>query len=58
VIAERFGGEPTWLDPYGAENIGEFFAVAGEAYFVNRRRFGEEFPDLLALFDGFFRPAA
>ena len=56
VIAERFGGEPTWLDPYGAENVGEFFAVAGEAYFVNRSRFGDEFPSLVALFDGFFRP--
>jgi Mlc titration factor MtfA (ptsG expression regulator) len=56
VIAERFGGEPTWLDPYGAEDPGEFFAVAGEAYFVNRARFGQEFPALLALFDGFFRP--
>jgi Mlc titration factor MtfA (ptsG expression regulator) len=58
VIADRFGGEPTWLDPYGAENIGEFFAVAGEAYFVNRRKFGEDFPALLALFNGFFRPGA
>lgn len=55
VIAERFGGEAPWLDPYGAENPGEFFAVAGEAYFVNRTRFGREFPALLALFDGFFR---
>jgi len=58
VIAERFGGEPTWLDPYGAENIGEFFAVAGEAYFVNRAAFGAHFPALLGLFDGFFRPPA
>lgn len=58
VIAERFGGQATWLDPYAAENPGEFFAVAGEAYFVNRARFGAEFPQLLALFDGFFRPGA
>lgn len=56
ILAERFGGEPTWLDPYGAESISEFFAVACEAYFVNRARFGEEFPPLLALFDAFFRP--
>ena len=54
VVAERFGGEPPWLDPYGAENAGEFFAVAGEDYFVNRARFAQEFPALLALFDGFF----
>ena len=26
-------GEPTVLDPYGAENPGEFFAVATEAFF-------------------------
>jgi len=55
-IAERFSGEPPWLDPYGAQDPGEFFAVAGEAYFVNRARFAQEFPPLLALFDGFFRP--
>jgi MtfA peptidase len=58
VIAERFGGDEPWLDPYGAENVGEFFAVAGEAYFVNRATFGAEFPELLALFDGFFSPTA
>ncbi|HYF18983.1 MAG TPA: M90 family metallopeptidase [Ramlibacter sp.] len=55
VIAERFGGEATWLDPYGAEHPSEFFAVAGEAYFVDRERFAAEFPRLLTLFDGFFR---
>lgn len=58
IIAERFGGEPPWLDPYGAQAIDEFFAVACEAYFVNRRRFGEEFPRLVPLFDGFFTPSA
>ncbi len=58
IVAERFAGEPTWLDPYGAEGIDEFFAVTCEAYFVNRQRFGEAFPRLVPLFDGFFRPAA
>ena len=58
IIAERFGGETPWLDPYGAESIDEFFAVACEAYFVNRTRFGEEFPLLLALFDAFFTPSS
>jgi Mlc titration factor MtfA (ptsG expression regulator) len=56
VKAERFGGAPTWLDPYGAESIDEFFAVASEAYFTERARFGQEFAPLLALFDGFFGP--
>ena len=54
IVAERFGGEAPWLDPYGAESISEFFAVACEAYFVNRPRFAQEFPALLELFDEFF----
>lgn len=58
IKAERFGTEPTWLDPYGAEAIDEFFAVASEAYFVNRARFAQEFGTLLPLFDAFFRPAS
>jgi MtfA peptidase len=56
VVAQRFGGEAPWLDPYGAEAIDEFFAVACEAYFVNRERFAAEFAALLPLFDGFFLP--
>ncbi|MFY8104942.1 MAG: zinc-dependent peptidase [Ramlibacter sp.] len=58
IVAERFGGEPTWLDPYGAQAIDEFFAVACEGYFVQRERFTAEFPALTPLFDSFFRPAA
>ena len=54
IVAERFGGQPPWLDPYAAERIDEFFAVACEAYFVNRRRFEAEFPALVPLFDSFF----
>ena len=54
IIAERFGGERPWLDAYGAESIDEFFAVACEGYFVNREKFGQDFPELLKLFDGFF----
>jgi len=55
VLADRFGAAPPWLDAYGAESIGEFFAVACEAYFVNRGTFALEFPTLLALFDEFFQ---
>lgn len=54
IVAERFGGEEPWLDPYGATAIDEFFAVACEAYFVNRPRFEREFAELAALFDGFY----
>lgn len=54
TMAERFGGEPPWLDAYGATSPAEFFAVASEAYFVNRDRFEHEFPGLALLFDGFY----
>jgi MtfA peptidase len=56
IIAERFGGEPPWLDAYASESIDEFFAVACEGYFVNRPRFEADFPRLVPLFDGFFEP--
>jgi MtfA peptidase len=56
IKAERFGEPPPWLDEYGATAIDEFFAVACEAYFVNRARFALEFPELTALFDGFYLP--
>ena len=56
IKAERFGEPPPWLDDYGATAIDEFFAVACEAYFVNRERFTREFPQLTVLFDGFYLP--
>lgn len=55
-LAERFAGPAPWLDAYGAQSVDEFFAVACEAYFVNRLRFASEFSRLLPMFDGFFRP--
>jgi Mlc titration factor MtfA (ptsG expression regulator) len=58
IVAERFGGAPTWLDPYGATSIDEFFAVASEAYFVAPQRFREEHGALAQLFDGFFLSAS
>jgi MtfA peptidase len=54
IVAERFGGSATWLDPYGAQSIDEFFAVASEAYFVSGARFRDEHAALAELFDGFF----
>jgi len=54
IVAERFGGAQTWLDPYGASGVDEFFAVACEAYFVAPERFREEHAALAQLFDGFF----
>jgi Mlc titration factor MtfA (ptsG expression regulator) len=43
AMARRFGAEPPWLDEYGAGSPAEFFAVACEAYFVNRERFTQDF---------------
>lgn len=55
LVAHRFGGPEPWLDPYGAQSLDEFFAVACEAYFVNRPKFAEECGNLIELLDAFFR---
>jgi Mlc titration factor MtfA (ptsG expression regulator) len=48
------------LDPYGADGIEEFFAVASEAFFVAPRGLCTEHPRVYELLRGFFRqdPAA
>ena len=53
-------GDETLLDPYGAEGIDEFFAVASEAFFVAPIEFERAHESLHALFTAFFRqdPAA
>lgn len=56
ALLDRDPDAETPIDPYAAEDPAEFFAVTSEAYFVSRRRFGLEFPELLVLYDGFFRP--
>lgn len=62
---ERFcraldAGAATFLDPYGAEAIEEFFPVAAEAFFVAPEALRDEQPQLYELFVGYFRqdPAA
>lgn len=63
VIDEEFeafchrvdAGEHTVLDPYGAEGVDEFFAVAVEAFFVASAAMRDEHPALYDLFSGFFR---
>lgn len=47
-------GEPTLIDPYGAEAVEEFFAVAVEAFFVAPAAMRLEEPELYALFADFF----
>jgi Mlc titration factor MtfA (ptsG expression regulator) len=62
---ERFadrveGDEETFLDPYGAEALEEFFAVGAEAFFVAPEELEREEPRLYRLLAEFFRqdPAA
>ena len=45
------------LDPYGATNEAEFFAVATEAYFTRGWELDFEHPELYALLADFYRPA-
>ncbi|MCS4293227.1 Mlc titration factor MtfA (ptsG expression regulator) [Comamonas sp. BIGb0152] len=56
--SQRFGEPAPWLDSYGATAPAEFFAVACEAYFVNRSQFAQEWPQLDRMLSGLFRPDA
>ncbi len=47
--------EETFLDPYGAEALEEFFAVASEAFFVAPRDLEHEEPRTYALLKAFFK---
>lgn len=53
-------GEDTLIDPYGAEAIDEFFAVASELFFVDAATMRREHPALYGLLAGYYRqdPAA
>jgi hypothetical protein len=53
-------GDATLLDPYGAEAISEFFAVAAEAFFVQPEAMRDEHPWLYPLLARYFMqdPAA
>jgi len=47
--------ENTFLDPYGAEALEEFFAVSAEAFFVAPDTLEREQPRLYRLLVEFFR---
>jgi Mlc titration factor MtfA (ptsG expression regulator) len=53
-------GRPSLLDPYGATNVAEFFAVATEVFFERAADLASEAPDLYAVLRDFYRqdPAA
>lgn len=48
-------GLPTLIDPYGAESLDEFFAVAAEAFFVAPRELLHEQADLYRLLASYFQ---
>ena len=48
-------GHSTLLDPYGAQGLEEFFAVAAEAFFVSPMEFRDEHPHLHALLADYFQ---
>lgn len=56
-LCERIDrGEHTRIDPYAAESMEEFFAVASEVFFVAPSHLMEEHPRLYHLLRGYYRP--
>lgn len=51
--AAAHGREPL-IDPYGAENPAEFFAVVSECFFDNPWAMSEEYPELFALLRDYY----
>lgn len=47
-------GYDSIIDDYGAQDIGEFFAVSAEAFFTAPRALGQEQPELYRLYRDFF----
>ena len=48
-------GEDTWIDPYGAEDPSEFFAVLSESFFEMPDIVAGEYPELYALLCRYYR---
>jgi Mlc titration factor MtfA (ptsG expression regulator) len=48
-------GEDTLLDPYGAQSVDEFFAVASEVFFTAPADLAAEHPPLYELLAGYYR---
>jgi Mlc titration factor MtfA (ptsG expression regulator) len=53
-------GRDTWLDPYAAEDVSEFFAVLTEAFFEDGRETRRRYPAVYRQLERFYRqdPAA
>jgi len=48
-------GRDTWLDPYAAEHLSEFFAVVSEAFFRDPRETRRRYPEVYAQLALFYR---
>ena len=48
-------GQETAIDPYAAEDPGEFFAVLSEVFFADPRLLRGEYPEVYRLFGRFYR---
>ena len=48
-------GKDTWLDPYAAEHLSEFFAVISEAFFREPRETRRRYPDVYDQLKAFYR---
>jgi hypothetical protein len=48
-------GTPSVLDPYGATNLSEFFAVATEAFFERPSALAAEYPALFGQLKAMYR---
>jgi Mlc titration factor MtfA (ptsG expression regulator) len=55
LVAAAERNEETLIDPYGAEDPAEFFAVATETFFLASRELAEEEPDLYAVLRDYYR---
>jgi Mlc titration factor MtfA (ptsG expression regulator) len=55
LVAEMHAGHQTSLDPYGATNAAEFFAVVTEAFFGRPAELQREHPALYEQLRGFYR---
>jgi MtfA peptidase len=55
LVAELHAGQETSLDPYGATNPAEFFAVATEAFFGRPSELRRDHPALYEQLRGFYR---
>ena len=55
LVAQTQAGERGVLNPYGATNAAEFFAVATETFFESARELQATHPELYGVLKGFYR---